>query len=672
MLEDFLQRTPFFRVAVPFAAGIALSGAFRMLPSNYIMAVMLILFLISFVVALKGGFRRNQISGAVFNLFFLFAGVTIHRLHNTGPHFRESDAHFATLLETPDERPKSLRAEVMIDYSKVGDTLLKTNENIIVYFGKNDSSTLLRAGDQIIFFRDPQLIINDRNPYAFDYKGYMNRRGINRQVWLPDGSWIKTGNNQNTGVRVLAERIRNHLLEIYRKNGLSGDEYAILSALTLGYRKSLDPEVKQTFANSGAMHVLAVSGLHVGIIFLAFRLIFSFMKRSRWGRLSYILLAIILLWSYAFITGLSPSVQRAAFMFSLVQIGDGLRRPVNIYNTLAASAMILLLMNPSMLFEVGFQLSYSAVFAIVYFQPKLEKLIDLKHKLSQKVWSLFTVSVAAQIGTFAISAFYFKQFPVWFWVTNFLVIPAAFLLIVFAATILLLSPFPMLSALFAKITAKLVSLVYSGLKLIEQLPYAVYTGFNFNRVSLILAISIILILVLFIESKRKGFLFLGMALIAFILLNSTMMRYHQNSRKELIVYDYKEPLIHLIYGRKNYVLIPDGSASEEFENRAVENVVKAMNLEQPVKIVTGSSYEDNYLLKSGNFVCFSGKLIAIRTVNEDLKGFDFDYIIDFRRPDQIPVLNEKTTLILYSPNHWPIAGNIYSIANSGAFRTQLK
>ena len=630
MVENFLQKSPFVRVVIPFATGVAMAALFSRFSTLPLMMLTFVMLAISVIIAIKGGFLRNILSGVAFNLFFLLAGVAVYQLNTQKKIYPEADFYFATLLETPEERPKTFRAEVLLTATGQGDSVTDYNENLIVYFAKTDSLTLPAVGEQIIFFRNPTEIANDQNPYSFDYRGYMQRREIYRQVWLPAESWLKTGVDKKLRLRVLAEKTRSYLLEIYKSNGLEGDELAILSALTLGYRKSLDPEVRQTFANSGAMHVLAVSGLHVGILFLAFKWLFAFLKRSRWGRWAYVIAALILLWGYAFITGLSPSVQRAALMFSLVQIGDGLRRPANIYNTLAASAFILMAIKPVLLFEVGFQLSYSAVIGIVYFQPKLARFIESRNKITRYIWGLFTVSVAAQIGTFAISSFYFKQFPVWFWIANFFVIPAAFLFIVLAAAILFFSYFPVISSFLAMVTENLVSFVYWILKNIEALPGSVYAGFYFDTISLVIALGCLFALILFIESKKKLFLFAVSFLLIVFVLNNTIARLEQNSRKELIVYQHNEPVVHVIDGRENYLFVPNDWINEGTPLRAVDNVIKALRLHKPQIIPHESDIETSRILKAGNIIFFGETRIALPGfLNTNKNNIVADYIIEF-------------------------------------------
>lgn len=671
MLEHFLQKSPFVRAVIPFAAGIAMAALFSGFSTFQLMLIALILLIISVIIALKGDFLRNLLSGVTFSVFFLLAGVAIYQLKTQKQIFPEADFYTATLLETPEERPKTYRAEVLLTATGLEDSIKAYKENLIVYFAKTDSLTLPAVGEQIIFFRTPTEIANDQNPYSFDYRAYMQRREIYRQVWLPAESWLKTGVDEKLRIRVLAEKTRGYLLEIYRRSGLEGDELSILSALTLGYRKSLDVEVRQTFANSGAMHVLAVSGLHVGILFLAFKWLFSFLKRSLWGRWVYVIAALLLLWGYAFITGLSPSVQRAALMFSLVQIGDGLRRPSNIYNTLAASAFILLAIKPVLLFEVGFQLSYSAVLGIVYFQPKLSAFLKLRNKFADYIWGLFTVSVAAQIGTFAVSSFYFKQFPVWFWITNFFVIPAAFVFIVLAAAILLLSFIPAISSFLAMITGSLVSFVYWILKNIEALPGSVYAGFYFDTISLIIALGCVFTLILFMESKRKLFLFTFSGLLVLFILNNTVARYEENRRMELIVYQHNDPVVHIIDGRENYLFVPSGFINEGTPLRAAEIVIKALRLHEPQIILHESDFETPRILKAGNIIFFGDTRIALPGfLNTNTNNIGVDYLIDFGyiADKHIPT-DSKLITYRFSPKSHSDSNHI--LLKNGAFRAQL-
>ncbi len=262
------------------------------------------------------------------------------------------------------------------------------------------------------------------------------------------------------------------MLDIYTKLGIDGDEFGMLSALTLGYKDALAPELRESFSTTGAMHVLAVSGLHVGIIFVVFGFLFSFMDRWRLGKRLKPIVIIFLLWCYAFITGLSPSVLRSSVMFSCMVLSGVFGRKSNTYNNIFLSAFFLLFFNPNLLFDIGFQLSYSAVLAIVYFQPKIAGLIYVKNRWLRWAWELAAVSLAAQLGTAPFSVFYFHQFPNYFLLSNFVVIPAATLILYAAVALFVFSPVPYVNVAVAFVLKWILKIMYACIVWIEHLPYS--------------------------------------------------------------------------------------------------------------------------------------------------------------------------------------------------------
>ena len=245
-------------------------------------------------------------------------------------------------------------------------------------------------------------------------------------------------------------------------------------------KDELDFEVKQAYAAAGAMHVLAVSGLHVGIIFLILNTLLAILDTSKKGRIVKAIILLISLWSYAMITGLSPSVLRAATMFSFVIMGTVLNRSSSIYNTLAASAFFILIINPNLLFEVGFQLSYVAVLGIVYLQPLIYKRIYTRWWLLDKVWAITAVSIAAQIATLPLTLFYFNQFPVYFMLSNLLVIPSAAVILILGILLFIASPIPFISESIGWVLNKFIEGLNFGIKEIEVLPNSLIEGLSIN------------------------------------------------------------------------------------------------------------------------------------------------------------------------------------------------
>ena len=455
-MENPLQKIPFFRLTLCFSFGIIASEAYNFSIPYYVLPI----YLLGIFLFISRNFNSRlflyQFYTFLLSIFLMLAGYIYAENYNQQPQFRNGEFYLATILEKPIPKEKSFKSELLIKQVYCPHKHYQTNEKMIAYFAKDCKVHNLRAGDKMLFKSKPAFVTNKGNPFEFDYKNYLARKRIYRQVYIPSHDYKTVAIEGCKPLRIFAKQLREKLLNIYRENHITDDEFAILSALTLGYKDELDKDVKNVFSSAGAMHVLAVSGLHVGIIYLIINFLFGFLKKRRIGRHIFMVLSIILLWIYALITGFSPSVLRAATMFSFIVIGENLRRPCNIYNTLSASAFFLLVLNPNLIFEVGFQLSYCAVIGIVFFQPKFHKLFQFNYWATDKLWGLFTVSLAAQLATFPFSIYYFNQFPTYAWLSNFIVIPAAFLFIYLSMGVLLFSSIPLISEALGNLISYLI------------------------------------------------------------------------------------------------------------------------------------------------------------------------------------------------------------------------
>lgn len=672
MFQIFLQKTPFARALIPFIAGIVTSSGVNTQGWILFYVIACLLLVVFLIAGSKGGFLRNQFAGLIFNLFLFTAGVSVMKYHTRRPSLPDADRYLVRVTGHPEMRARTYRAEALTVAAGIGDSVFPHREKLMVYFPLRDSLRLPAAGDCIQVSAKAVAIENDGNPHSFDYKKYMQNRGIYRQLMPGKDNWHLGESDTRFRFRIFSENVRSRLMAKYSDSGLDGQNLSIISALTLGYRKSLDPDIRQTFANAGAMHVLAVSGLHVGIVFLAFRLLFSFLKRNLAGRMIFLSGALLLLWGYALITGMSPSVQRAALMFSLVQIGDVMRRPSNIYNTLAASAFILLTFNPLLLYEVGFQLSYTAVLGIVYFQPVVAAAFRPANRAGRYIWDLFTVSVAAQIGTFALSSYYFNQFPVWFWITNLVVIPGALFLILLSAGMLVFSFIPVLSAAFSFLAGNLTHYIVLFLKWIEDLPGSVYSGFNFNMIAMIIILIILLFIVLFIETRRKFWFFAIGAFSVLYVLNNACLRYFQQTRSEIIIYRHAEPMVHIISGKDNYLLISGNSGIGEEIPYAVKNVVSAMRLKEPRILRVNNDYQDRKIKITQGVIFFMDKCIGLPEVDSRLVSeLKPDIFLDFYGNYLLETVSDETVMVVYRQKKAPERGRIHELLSAGAFHIRL-
>ncbi len=576
----------------------------------------------------------------------------------------------ATVLETPQKKTNSYKSQLLIHSVKTKDSLIGTREKVLVYFEKSNDIEQLKPGSQIIFEQSPEPIENRGNPYEFDYKNYLEKKHIFRQVYLENANWKLTGYINNTPL-LWAETIRDKLLKIYHDQDIGAQETEILSALTLGYKRELDRETKRVFSSAGAMHVLAVSGLHVGILFFAFSFCFGFLQKLKIGRFFYVPISIAFLWTYAFITGLSPSVLRACTMFSLIIIAGNINRRANIYNTLAASAFLLLLVNPNNLFEVGFQLSYMAVFGIVYLQPRIAGLWPVKNKVGLFFWNLITVSIAAQIATFPLSTYYFNQFPTYFLLSNIVVIPAAMLLIPLGLGLLVFSKIPLLASVIAFVVKWIIYIVYYLLSAFESFPHST-PDVVLHAPELLFVLAILFSIFLFLNSHRAVFIKSALSFAVFLASFMLFSGYKQINQHEIIVLNSKEPVACFIATNQMYVISDDTLSVDDYNLSSVQNIKRQKRLTNTIYLTANASYNDDFLLLDKGLAVFEGKKVLLKVNRTSVTNtVSPDLIISGTTAYNQETISEDCCLIKYYPARGNSSSEIkqHILSVQGAFAT---
>jgi competence protein ComEC len=374
-------------------------------------------------------FVRSGFIGLLAIFLFGFARVGYH----TGKHEQVNvDYYKVTLTRYAEERERSWRIEGEFD-----------GKNVLLYFPKTNFSEPFHYGDVLLIRGSPSFVKPPSNPGEFDLQRYLYFRNIHYQHYVTDALLIDTGR----GNAFIASAIKVRLwADRQLKTYVHGErEQATASALVLGVTDGLDNDLLQAYASTGVMHVLAVSGLHVSIIYWIILLLGKPLEKLKSGKAILAVGSVVLLWIYAFVTGWSPSVLRAVMMFTFVALARPWKQSTNIYNTMAASAFCLLVYDPFFVMSVGFQLSYIAVFGIVFIHPHLYVLWEPRRRLWDVIWKVTSVSIAAQIATVPISLYYFHQFPNYFLFANLLVIPASFVVLVAGLAVLPFAIVPFLA-----------------------------------------------------------------------------------------------------------------------------------------------------------------------------------------------------------------------------------
>ncbi|ARV10157.1 competence protein [Winogradskyella sp. PC-19] len=393
----------------------------------FLYSILFVGFCISFFIS-----KRNKLTlvfGSFVFLTFVSIGVFATKIHDEtlqSSHYTNSEDDFKSYNNLSFKVTKRLKPDIY-NTKYVAEVLClndqKTSGQILINLKKDSIPKTLEI-DHIYFTNDRLTeVVKPKNPYQFDYNNYLKQRNIHHQLYLNSDEIIRLKNTSKS-INGYADSFRITINNKLEKYGFKPDVLSIINALLLGQRQDISPEIYNSYVNAGVIHILAVSGLHVGIIFIILTWLFKPLHRFKYGKhLIKPVLIILILWCFAFIAGLSPSVTRAVTMFSIITCAQFLKRPTNIYNTISISIFLMQLVNPIYIFDVGFQMSYVAVLAIVSIQPILYKFWEAPNIVFDKFWQILTVTIAAQLGVAPLGLFYFHQFPGLFFVSNLVIIP---------------------------------------------------------------------------------------------------------------------------------------------------------------------------------------------------------------------------------------------------------
>lgn len=480
------REIPFIRLLIAFIAGILLSIHFNYkIPGVWVVAASLLLLLAA--KQLRGLYRYRWLFGVGLNLLLLLWGYLTTWHHNE----LNSAFHFSRVATSPTGLVIGLVSDAPVtkeDWIKIQlrventgsavDQLESCTGNLLLYLQKDSAALQVEYGDRLAFQGNISSIEPPKNPHAFDYARYLHFQNIHNQSFVREGRWQVLSSGHGNPLYAAAIHWQRHFLKTLRKHLDEPNVLAVGSALILGYRDEMPEEIQTSYTQTGAMHVLAVSGLHVGIVAM---LLNFFLGRIRWRvpawKIAKVLILLTFIWAFALVTGASPSVLRAAVMFSFLTTGLSLRRPVNFYNTLAVSAFCLLLYNPYWLMSVSFQLSYLAVLGIVYFVPKIERLWPIENKVGHYIWQLICVSLGAMLMTTPVSLFYFHQFPSYFWLSSLILVQLAGFDLFFGLLLLFTEAvWPLAAVWVGKVLYGLLWLGNASVFVIQKLPGALVEG----------------------------------------------------------------------------------------------------------------------------------------------------------------------------------------------------
>jgi len=582
------------------------------------------------------------------------------------------------------QRDKSWKVTADIKQIKSDQGWRPVTGQVLLYFSRTDFSSPPTYGDCFLIRRSPRKVQPPANPGEFDYQRFLSYRQIYHQHYLRAGDVLAMGNEPPSVLMKTALEIRewaDHTL----KKFIPGDrEQNIATALVLGVTDGLDDELLQAYANTGLMHVLAVSGLHISIIYWIILLICRPLNKFSWSPWLVAAISIFTLWTYAFITGLSPSVLRAVTMFSFFALAKPWNKSTNIYNTLAVSAFCLLVYDPYLVMSVGFQLSYLAVLGIVYLQPALYRLWEPEHRWRDEVWKITSVSIAAQLSTFALGLFYFHQFPVYFLISNLLVIPGSLGVLVVGLVVLAVSFFTPLAAGLGTLLSWFIKIINGFVFLVEEFPLSVIDHIHITALQCWLLLGLVVSFILLIERRKFSYVWAIAGII--VIFSAIEWQQLSNQHTQLVVYKIPGHTAVDLIDRGSSYLMTDLSIGDDPEKIRYHiqpnHLICTVNSMQPLE---GSFVKET---EFGKIISFKGKTIVYwdKAYTGPFPPLKTDYlIVGNNAVSDLPALLRSVTtqsIIFDSSNtlRYASAGQhqlkdtnvkLYSVLHEGAFQQTL-
>lgn len=609
--EKQLKKIPFLKIVLFYGIGIGVANF--IVPDKNVFHLIEMLLIFSFLFQLVFFVYRSRL-GILFTVngyfILLFFGIwNMWRTHVKVDvnHFLigSSDQYIAVVDDEPIFYNKTGRFPVTLVAKRVDSSFQKATGRLLVTLSLDQIVPPIQYGDEIILKNKVKPTPKPLNPLAFNYRNYLQNQGIDGQVYLKSNEYKIIRHHQGFSIKAQALELRKYLVSKFKKYLRDEESYQIAVALIVGYRAVMSQDVVQTFSNTGTIHVLSVSGMHVGIVFIVLMWLLAKVSGSHTLNLLRIAILLIAIWSYTILTGMAPSILRAAIMLSFFLIAKSIQREVNMLNTMASSAFLLLLLQPNMLFDIGFQLSYFAVLGIVLLFPLFKRISIFEgNRFSRIIWDSTAISLSAQIMTAPLSLFYFGQFPNYFLIANLLVIlPVT--LIMYIGMAMMFIPFDIINVWLGYVMDWLIKKMFLTLEFLDQLPFATWTGIVFSPVLVLISLIFLFSCSYAFYWKNKVALYISICFLLIGLSSFSYLQYLQFNYTGFRVYSTGKEIALAFIQKSNITMVSsfDSLQAKNLVYSAKRDLSRFSNWENIdfLPLMSYDSVRTNYLIQKSNF-----------------------------------------------------------------------
>lgn len=570
------KQAPFLRLTIPFATGIVCQYYTDCPPQIPLIAASIatLISLLLSKAAVPILFKFRFILAYSFLVLLLSTGMwrMYHKTQSLQPsgihHIEDSiNTYIACIQEPVAEKNNSYKTIATITHQLIRDSAIPAKATVLLYFSKHPANARLYYGHKILFRKQLQPVKGPANPGNFDFKTYCQQQGIFHQTYLSPADFLVLQQPNTSSFKYTMFKLRDTIVNILSRFIHGPKEAGLAEALLIGYKNDLDKSLIQSYSNTGVIHVIAISGLHLGLIYMLLTLLFKPLGNKKIIRIIRPIFIITGLWTFGFLAGGSPSILRSALMFTCIAIGECLAKKASIYNSLAASAFLLLCYNPYWLWDAGFQLSYTAVASIALFQQLVYHSVPCSNRFADLCWKLIATTIAAQVLTLPLTLYLFHQFPVVFLFTNIIAIPLSSIILTGEIFLCLLSFFPVAANPTGTVLSWLIRFMNETIEYFDALPYSSITPINIRLTQMILLYASISSLAIWLLHKQRKMVIPALLLLLAYFSIGAIDHWHLRHQNLLVVYHVpKATIIDQITGRQ-FTPAGDSTAAQNFNTQ---------------------------------------------------------------------------------------------------------
>lgn len=630
-----LSHLPLLKIILPILIGIFLFNILSIpFQTHLIICIVLFLGLMISHFTISNNLSKTINAVIIYLLVFFIGGLMISnkKLENQKTHYTKFKSEYAKgiISKALEEKDKSYKT--VVEITQVIDSSNKqqiANGNLLIYIQKDSALKHLEIGDEILFKLNSTLVERPKNPGQFDYRNYLEHKSIFQQQYITKDAIILIQKHKALYIKRISDNIGKYVQNILRTYIPKKENFALADGILLGHRADIDVELYNAFAYTGIMHILSVSGLHVGIIYAMLLFLLSFIKdKNKKIKIAKFIVTFFCIWLFAFVTGLSSACVRAAILFSLLNFGKLNKEHVSNLNLLAGAALLQILIDPNNVYDIGFQLSYLAMLGLFTFYKPIHSIFYSKYKLANWTWNLWSASIAAQCFTVPLSIYYFGNFPTYFLFANIFAIPLSAVILWLSVALIPMSFIPVLAKVIGWLASLVISTFIQLTYFISNLPLGKLFNLYISKWQLLLLFIGVFCFTLYLIFRKAKFIFAGLSIFLICIFISYIYNIKQLQKDEMILYAVQKNFVLAINKKNQQLLFSKDSIAEKTFSFNIKNSYRVFRINEHKNYLLNDSTNTEIFIDK-DLIVANNKSFYFLTHDNTRKTFEQKLKIDY-------------------------------------------